>query len=367
MSFSDAARHPAEYELAEYLDGTASADATAAVSAHIMECPACARLLSLAGPPVHAVPPKFASDPHRSSPAGPVVPDKILAALRERRVAAPAPGQVWRLRAPCADTGQQHAMLVAVLAADEDVLVAPVTADPQSDTDLWSVQLPLIGTDHHVAVWVALEASVGWETLDVLIAEVPAEALATVHRALRRGLEPPRGLELGRGIDDELRRRRDALHAQLADFSSARLWSDDESADDEAPASTVGSALTAAGLGLPETKALLGLTAKHARLVLEDAHPLTPAQLARVAEAVGTPVRNGGGVVSAGWVRALADPVLRPDFDAIADATAQDAWELRSEQVAFQPAARGNRGEDADYAELARDRVRALRREAGLE
>jgi hypothetical protein len=367
VSSFDATRHPAEFELAEHLDGTAEPDRAADIASHVSACPACARMLDLAGP-VSTTParPLATEDAAIDLAKTATVPDSLLEALRSRRVASPAVGQIWRLRAPSIETGGQHSRLVVVLQADDDVLVAPVTPDPQNQTDLWTLQVPLTNTEVTLAAWISLEASVGWEVLDVLVAETPAEPLMTVHTALRRGQEPPPGLTLGRGLDDELGRRREALRDELADFATARLWDDDD-VDEYTATATAGHALKNAGLGVSDVKALLGLTARDARRVLEDALPLRGAQLGLLSDATGMPVRNGSDVVAPGWVRALANPELRPDFDDIADAMGRDAWQLRADQVALQPAARGSQGQDADYAALARDRIRVLRADAGLD
>ncbi len=258
-------------------------------------------------------------------------------------------------------------MLVAVLDVADDVLVAPVTADEPAQCDLWTVQVPLAGMDVVLAVWVSLETSIGWEALDVHVGDAPADILEQVHLALRRGQEPPRGLALGRGLDEPLRRRRNRLREELADFADARLWEVPEDDDEDGqPVLNAGAALTQAGYGIGDVKSLLGLSAKQARHVLDESHPLDAVQLDKVSAATSASVRNAAEVVPVGWVKALADPSLRADFDEIAQARGCDAWQLRSEQVALMPAARSSRGHDADYASLARDLIKALRRHAGL-
>lgn len=363
--------HPAEHELADLLDGLLDATSHKQVTAHVTECPVCRYLLDRAAPPLP--PATLVRAIERSH--WPQLPEQVQRRLVDGHVTEPAPGQVWRLRGPSTDG--ELAELAVIVRVDEELLVAPATADERAATDLWTVQLHLNDTGVPLAVWVSLSAAVGWEVLDVHLGSVDSDLLLRVHRALRRGEQPPRGLSTGRIPDEEVQAYRTQLSARMTALSESRLVSAVENdlarnGDDFEPAHPVSEggdlveALRDAGWDLGEVKEVLGVSASQARLVLERQRPLTPDQAARVREALGVSAAAPVLAPPARWVRELAAPARRRRFERVAAARGEDPWEFRAEQAWAQLAARGHRGAEPDWAQLVEQHLARLEAAAGL-
>jgi hypothetical protein len=358
--------HPAEHELADLLDGLLDGPARESVTQHVESCRVCRHVLAGVGP----------DDPDLPGTAAPVaalpvLPDAVWRRFAHAAVAAPAAGQVWRLRAGTPDG--EIAQLAVVLRVDDDLLVAPVTADDPAATDLWTTQVELDTAGTALAAWVSLSGRVGIEVLDVHVGSVDPEPLLRLHRALRRGEQPPHELRTGRMPDAELDAYRAQLSARMTALSEARLVLADGVSEGEFPAAETGGdlvdALKAAGWDdLSRLKELLDVAASDARRVLERKQPLTPAQADQVRAALG--VAASAPVVAAppGWVRELSDPSRRRRFEVVAGALGRDPWRFRAEQVPAytQQAARGSHGEDLHWAALVDQHLVRLERDAGL-
>jgi hypothetical protein len=355
--------HPAEHELADLLDGLLRGSDRDGVEQHVAACPVCSQVVGGAADDAPEIAP-----PDTAGTGLPTLPDPVWRRLAMGVVTAPAPGQVWRLRGgtPAGEVAQ----LVAVIRADEELLVAPVTADEQAATDLWTLQLDLDSADTALAVWVSLSAVVGAEVLDVHLGSVDAGPLLEAHVALRRGEQPPRGQRTGRQPDAELHAYRAQLAAHMSALSEARLLPEVAFLDDE-PVGAAGDlvdALREAGWDLLRLKALLGVTASHARRVLQREQGLTEAQAEQVRAALGVAVAAPAVTAPAGWVREVAAPARRRRFERVAGARGADSWQFRAEQaLAYaQQAARGHHGDDPDWAALVDQHLARLEDDAGL-
>lgn len=358
-------RHPEEYQLADYLDGGLSVEATASIREHLSSCVACRSIVDAAAQDLL----------DRRAPADLVVdatlPESMRVALTSTQTtSALQAGQLWRLRADKDSLDETVCELGVIVKVEDDVLVAPVTVDTQTATDLWTVQLPVDGTPLTIAVWASLETPVGAEVLDVLLGTVDPQPVLALHHALRRGELPPRGLRLGRPLDAELQSHRESIRSRFTVLSKCRLvgsvWDDWADEHGEAPTVDLPTAVKKAGWGLPELAAATGLNLRDSRLFLEGRSPLTAQQAARLSNALGygEPLRSAP--PNPGWVRAIATPRRRARFERVAAETGVPGWEFRSEQAHYALAARGNTERDADWEALAEQRLLQLEAAAGL-
>lgn len=360
-------RHPEGIELADFVDGVADDVTTARVAAHLRTCVICAAIVENAlGVQVTGGEPDFAVFAQQVS--GEVLPQQWRHALVKNAVTDPAAGQVWRLRTPDPfGDGPELTGIAVVVTTGEDLLVAPVSTDPQKSTDLWTAQLPVIGTQIVVAVWVSLAQPVGYEALDVHLGDVDPASVLAVHRALRRGQQPPAGLVLGGPVTPELREYREQLRAHLTLLGELRLTDRLPQAAEEAASVDVVDAMAAAEWDLRRLGEVADLQAGEARAVFNRTRALTQTQLAAVSAALG--VVTSAGVVqlpAAGLVQAVATPRRRHRFEMVAKARQCDLWLFRAEQVAQPLAARNNTGEAADWDSLVEQRLMRLEVEAGL-
>lgn len=353
--------HPAEHELADYLDGALSDTQTRDVRAHLDSCVACRSLLASAGDPLPA------SAPTRGPSAA--LPEQLRVALESHATAPPQVGQLWRLRADTELLDREVAELGVIVRVGDDILIAPATSDGPESSDLWAAQLAVDGTNLTVAVWMALQTPVGWEVLDTYLGTVDADAVNELHLAFRRGQEPPRHLSLGRPIDDELRAYRELLSARFVALSECRLLDEvDDLADDEdTAASPVEKALKDAGWGVRDLSEAIGVTARDARLIFGGQRALTTEETARLSSALGVDVRGADVRPDIRWVRGVATPLRRSRFDRLADKQERNPWQVRADVAAHAVAARGNTGADEDWDALVEQHLRRLESEAGLE
>lgn len=354
--------HPLEHVLADYLDGALPDGESAQVSDHLAHCPACRAVVD------------SATDALRSVWAGAgavaavqaTLPMSLLTALSEMRVADPAPGQVWRLRATVVPSAEELVQLAVVLRAGDDLLVAPVTTDPREATDLWTLQSPLGETSEPVAAWVSLQTPVGCEALDVLLGQIDTEALLAVHRAFRRGEQPPRGLPLGRPLDDELVVYRDQLRAAFVVLSDVRFDTElspgNADVDDDSQVSLV-EALTRDGWTVANLSLTADITPHQAREVLSGRRDLTPEQRQRVGIAHPAVTGVAPSPADREWASAVSRPEFRHRFERQADRRHLNGWQFRLTQAREPAAARGNRGSAVDWYELVDQRLRRLESE----
>lgn len=360
-------RHPEGTELADFIDGAADEVTTARVSAHLEVCAVCAAIVAGAGEePIGADAPDLAT--LQQSLTAVLVPDLWRRALDELVVHSPAAGQVWRLRVPDPfGEGPELTDVVALVSAGDDLLAAPVTVDSQETTDLWTVQLPVTGTDMWVAVWVSLAQPVGYEALDVHLGDVDAEPILALHRALRRGQRPPAGLPTGGPVSEELRSYRDQLRSRLALIGEMRLT--DLLATQQANSGDVDvvDAIESRGWGLRQLGEVAGLTARDAHAVMARQMTLTDEQREAVGRALG--VSTSAGLVplpDPGLVAAVTTPHRRHRFGAVAAHDGVDPWSFRAEQLALRPAARKAGATDADWDALVEQHLMRLEITAGL-
>lgn len=358
--------HPEAIELADFVDGVADEVTTARVVAHLNTCAVCGAIVDGARQVrVEGDDPDLGAFAQRV--AGELLPEQWRQALAERMVADPAAGQVWRLRTPdpFGDEPELTALVVVVTGGD-DLLVAPVTTDPQESTDLWTAQLAVTGTDLTVAVWVSLAQPVGYEALDVYLGDVDASAVLALHRALRRGQRPPAGLVLGGPVTSELREYREQLRAHLTLLGELRLTDLLAETLDEATDVDVVDAIKAAGWGLRQLGEVANLLPGDARAVMNRGLALTETQRAAIEAALGVSTRVVVALPAPGLVRAVATPWRRHRFEKVAEVCQSDRWLFRAEQVAQPVAARNNAGEAADWDALVEQRLMRLEVEAGL-
>lgn len=358
--------HPSEMTLADFLERDLSDDVLGDVEAHLEHCAACREVIDHAGSEL----PVIAKQVGPASAPSPLLPEPVVARLRERSVEPPAIGQIWRLRVPVESDDMADLALLTVV--DDDTLIAvPVTSDSRSSSDLWAWQATLDETDISVAVWLSLETAIGWEALDVYLGTVDRESLTRVHRAIRRGNEPPTDLPLGRAIDDELAAYRRQLQVRFAEFGNARLLPQlDAEADEEGGEDVVdvASAMEAAGWSLSRLVEVAGITPVDARKVRQGTRALNPEELQRVEVALGgAHVTTGPVRVEQGWIGEISRPVHRHRFERVAAAEGQDGWALRRREAQLPAAARGNRGSSADWATLVEQRLAALEAAAGID
>lgn len=358
--------HPPEPDLADYIEGTLNGQDAVAVGVHLVGCFTCRSIVEGTAVGLDESPPRSSTMVMKAS-----IPTELSAALNEQAVLQPEAGQVWRLRARLSPD-EELAAIGVVLRVDEDILVAPVTFDTQEATDAWTVQLALGSTEIDIAVWVSLEVMVSWEVLDVVLGSVDPDSLRTVHRALRRGGEPPRGLRLGRALDGELRSYRERLRARFIVLSDARLdgsmWTS-TGPSGSTESISVTDAIAQAGWKVGELAKSAGINAKQARLAIEGEYQLTPEQVSRVSTVMGIELSPTPAQFNRKWVRAIGSPVLRPRFSAVARQQDRGEWELRQEaatQHGFAIAARGNDGSEENWSELAIHYLEDLERSADL-
>ncbi len=358
--------HPYEHELADLIDGALDSRRTTELREHVSTCVACQVVLQSAGDGVEGV-----SNPNDSAGGGAVLPEVLRTALVSEQVAPPLPGQLWRLRGQDPWETGEIADLAIIVAVDNELLVAPVTADPQLATDLWTAQLTVLGTDITVAVWVSLTAAVGWEVLDVHLGAVEANAVSELHTAIRRGHEPPRGWRLGRVVDEELQHYRESLRSRFIKLSESRLVAigaqDDELEGSDGSIDGV-TALKKAGWTPTQLKTVTGLSAAQARAVLDGHRTLTSSQANAVGAALDTQVTIPAVQPVPGWLQAIATPIRRHRFERVATVTrGGDAWQLRAQQAQEHlVAARGNVGSEVDWEALAEQQLVRLETDAGL-
>jgi len=359
--------HPEAIELADFVDGVADDVTAARVGKHLRTCAICAAIVEEARlVPVADDEPDLAAVAQRMS--GELLPEKWRRGLVEQNIADPQAGQVWRLRTPDPfGDGPEVTGIAVVVTVGDDLLVAPVTADPQESTDPWTVHLPLDGAHFAVAVWVSLAQPVGFEALDVYLGDVEQAAVLAVHRALRRGQQPPAGLVLGGPVTPELREYRERLRSHLTLLGELRLTDHLSEANDEATSVDVVDAIRAAGWDLRRLGRETGLHAADARAVMNRSLALTESQQAAVNSALG--MSASASVVplpAPAFVRAVATPWRRHRFEKVAQVRQSDLWLFRAGQVAQPMAARNNAGEAADWDALVEQRLRRLEIEAGL-
>jgi hypothetical protein len=354
-------RHLREYQLADFLDGALDSDAEKDLRLHLDACAVCQQRLASASEhqqPAESTPEGLGEDRR--------LPEVFLQALEARQVASPAPGQLWRLRAP----GEEGdlAVLAAIVRVEEDhVVVVPVTPDPQEATDLWAVQLPIADTGLVMAFWTSLATPVGFEVLDVWLGWTDATPLTELLRAQRRGEEPPRGLQLGRPLDVELAAYRADLGVELMDLQEARLVPDtpeDAQAEDDLVDALVQQSWTPSRL-----KAAAGdLTSREAADVLGRRRQLTDAQAQQLTAALGGAYARPVARPEWGWIAAVASPMRRHRYERLAGAAGADPWTYRCD-VAAEPAsvaARGSTDSAADWDALAEQQLLARERAAGF-
>lgn len=356
--------HLLGHEIADYLDGELDARAAADAAAHAAACPVCASTIAAAAPD-GAVPDAPGPADAGAFPAA-ALPEPFHRALAERSADDPRPGQLWRLRADDPWEPGEVAALGVVVAVEPEILVAPATSDDPTTTDLWTASLPVAGTGAEVAVWAALAAPVGPETLDVLLGAVDPDAVQLLHRALRRGSEPPRGMRLGRVPDAGLSEYREQLRGRFAKLSECRLLARADGADEGAGIG-LADAMAAAGWRTRDLKVATGLTASQARDAAEGRLALTPGQAASVERALGVALAAQADRPPAAWVRAVSAPRRRSRFESVACATGQDPWRLRADQARAPRAARTAAGTETDWEALAEQQLRELEAAAGLE
>lgn len=359
--------HPDVTELADVVDGVADEVTTARVATHLRGCAICAAVVDEAKQVlVDDVQPDRAALTERLGLA--LLPQQWGRALTEQGGTDPTVGQLWRLRVPDPfDDSPELTGLVVVVTAGEDLFVAPVTADSQEGTDLWTVQLAVIGTDLVLAVWVSLAQSVGYEALDVYLGDVDAAAVQSLHRALRRGQQPPAGLILGGPVTPELSEYREGLRSRLTLLGEPRLTDALAEVADEPADIDVVEAIKSAGWDIRRLHEVTGLAPGDARAVLNRSRALPDAQRLVVSNALGVATRaTVAQMPSDGWVRAVATPRRRGRFEAVAQRQGTEPWVFRADQLTRQPAARKNAGDDPDWDTLAEQHLRRLESAVGL-
>lgn len=362
MNWTDGRGHPNEMTLADFLEGDLDDATAAAVSAHVAGCTLCRTIIEGAGPSIAVAVPR---DDVAAVAHSWVLPEDQLTRLRERTVVPPAVGQLWRLRVPV-DGGQVADLAVLTVVSDDVLIAVPATSDSRESTDLWTWQANVQGSDLTVAVWVSLETAIGWEALDVCLGSVDVDNLARVHRAVRRGQEPPADLPMGRPVDDELTQHRRQLQERFAVIGDARLIPlyDEPDEDDAVDAVT---AMEEAGWGLAKVVDIVQVTAAEARKVRERTRQLSAEELARVRAVLGNvsagPTRL---TLVRGWADEVAKPSYRSRFEAVAAARRVDDWQFRAAEAVQPAAARGNRGDAEDWAALVEQRLAALEAETPI-
>lgn len=358
--------HPQATELADFVDGVADEATAARVAAHLRSCTFCAAIVEQARQvQVEGDEPDLGAFKQRV--AGELLPQQWRRALVEQAVADPAAGQVWRLRTPDPfGDGPELTSVAVVVTAGDDLLVAPVTTDPQESTDPWTAQLVVADTNLLLAVWVSLAQPVGYEALDVYLGDVDASAVQVLHRALRRGQQPPAGLVLGGPVTPELREYREQLRSHLTLLGELRLTDLLAETLDEVTDVDVVDAIKAAGWGLRQLGEVADLLPGDARAVMHRGLALTETQRAAIEAALGVATRVVVALPAPGLVRAVATPWRRHRFEKVAEVRQSDLWLFRAEQVAQPVAARNNAGEAADWDALVEQRLMRLEVEAGL-
>jgi hypothetical protein len=351
---STAGLHPEEYELADLLDGTLEQERAHQFREHLADCAACREVLGQAGAPFAAATTATAGTARTVR-----LPTAVVETLKDLRVTRPMPGHVWRLRAPNPDGPGEIAELVVLLEVEDDVLVAPATSDLAENTDMWTVPSTMAGTDVIFTVWTSLAMPLGLETLDVYLGDIEPDPLLEAHRRLRRGLEPLGEARRHRHVDDELRAYREMLRAQLALFSEARLV---DSHRDEALID-VRAALAEAQWTPSKLRVVTGISAGEARAVLTGQADLTDDQIRNVELELGGIFTPGSSAVPPGKLRAVASPVRRHRYAAVAQFRGVDPWAFRAEQAHFALAARHNLGADDDWEFLVEQHLRRLESE----
>ena len=353
---ADGSLHLYEHELADYQDGLLNEGDVARITEHLSICPACRVILD-----------QFADHPGPEVPTASswtqtaILAPTIRAAFQEHRVAAPEAGQVWRLRGTQSGSGEELLELAVILRAGDELLVAPVTTDSREATDLWTLQTTLDGTP--VSAWVSLQCPMGYEVLDVLLGQLDVEALLDVHRAFRRGEQPPRGWPLGRHLDDELRLHREDIRAAFIPLSEIRIDSaaveELDGAGDETP--SLASQLKKGGWDVVSLAQATGITAKQARGALSGTAGLSSEQ--QLAAGIVPGAAQAWPQLDPGWVAAVARPELRPRYEREARRRHEDPWSFREQCLREPIAARGNRGETAHWFELAEQQLQRLEAE----
>lgn len=353
--------HPSEMVLADYLEHDLAVGDRSRVEAHLATCGSCRSIVEHAG---EQLPAASASTPQ--SPAW-SLPSALMEKLRERSVEPPAAGQLWRLRVP-GGAGEITDLAVLTVVDDDLIIAVPATSDSPESSDVWTWQASVIGTDVMLGVWMSLETAIGWEALDVCLGSVAREDLLRIHRAIRRGQQPPADLPVGRPLDDELAAYRRQLQARFALFGDAHLLPDmDTESDDDVETVDVLQAMTTAGWDLGELVKVTGLTPVEARKVRQGLLPLSPEHLGLVQAALGVgPVTSARVHVDRGWAAEVARPAHRHRFEKVAAALGQDGWAIRAREALQPAAARGNQGSRADWTALVEQRLAQLEAAAGI-
>lgn len=364
--------HYGEFDLAEYHYGSLDAIAEKQVRGHLDVCAACSELVNSAALSL-PVNPAVTNMPEATR-LGPELPEVFRQALETRRVASPAEGQLWRLRAP--GDSREIAVIAAIVRLEEDhVLVVPVTPDAQETTDLWAAQLRIATTDLVMAFWTSLATPVGYEVMDVWLGWTDVQPLKDLISAQRRGDEPPRDVPLGRPLDAELAAYRADLGAEFLQLQGARLVQDTESvvaADSAGPLAVsrdVVTELAEAGWTPSKLKAVSGdLTSRQAGDVLAGRRQMTDVQIARVSAELGQELFSARVTVEWRWVVAVGYPTRRHRYEDLAYRAEKNPWTFRAD-VAASPgavAARKSGGTSGDWDMLAEQQLAAMERAAGL-
>lgn len=350
--------HPEEYELADYVDGLTDELTRARVERHLQGCRACAALVSDA----------------QARPAAPrpasgrlvvrrMIPESLASALQSGAVTAPSAGQLWRVRVPRADEADAVEIVAVVIDDDGDVLVAPVTPDQPELTDRSTVHLSLEGTEAKLAVWLGVARTIGVEALDVLLGSFNAAVLQAAHRATRRGLEVPSGVETGTANDDGVRLYRQGLADALTIVADCRLLGAEESDGDL----ELATAMARAGWTFVDLVQRAGMVPGAARAAAEGRQALAEEDRARISDLMGVRIARGGRGVPRGWQLAVATPLRRRRFENVARRRSQNPFQLRAD-VALNPvAARNSSGAAADWEALVEQRLVQLESEVGIE